>query len=163
MDHSEDLTETYKQTTVHIIETLQPLIDEGQYLHSISFSMALERILLMLTTDLTYDDPGIFENIIIEQAQCRDMHEAFNMWLNNQIIFIFSATTNKRFVNFDNFITHNFIMYLICLEKYSRSYICRPIEDTFGQLSETTLALRQVANEVHSALPVFSRIFCQLR
>lgn len=98
MDFFEDLTEAYKQTTIHIIETLQPLIDEGQYLHSIPFSMALEKILLMLTTDLTYDDPGIFEKIIVEHVQCRDMHEAFNMWLNNQIIFVFSTTTNKRFV-----------------------------------------------------------------
>lgn len=96
MDFFEDLTETYKQTTIYIIETLQPLIDEG---HSISFSSALKEILLMLTRDLTYDDPGIFEKIVVEHSQCRDMHEAFNMWLNNQIVFVFSSTSDKRFVN----------------------------------------------------------------
>lgn len=57
------------------------------------------KIICLNHTDLTYDDPGIFEKIIVENAQCRDMHEAFNMWLNNQIIFVFSTTNNKRFVD----------------------------------------------------------------
>lgn len=98
------IPETYKQTAFEIIETLQSLsMDTGP----------LEKIIIMLATNLTFDDPGVVWDKIVADPEFRAMQLAFNLWLNNQVTSIYSNTENERY---DIFYVHLFLAFnIICV------------------------------------------------
>lgn len=97
MDMDDDTVDSYKQTAVHIIDTLQYAINSQGFLNPDN-CVSLEKLIEMITTNLIFDDPGILFKCAVQNPEHRLMQEAFNMWLNNQITYVFFHATKDRFV-----------------------------------------------------------------
>lgn len=95
MESDDEIIEKYKQDSEQIIKTLQ-FISDPKYFCSLQNCVALEKVLHMIATNLTFNDPGIFLNKILADPKSQQLQETFNMWLNNQIVFIYCNTENER-------------------------------------------------------------------
>lgn len=95
--HGEDPLRSNQAATQQIIETLNLILDPSAF-SSTSSSMALEKLLYMIQTNLTFDDTGIFFNINCQNPALRSMQLTFHVWLNNQLVYIAcnAQTTSLR-------------------------------------------------------------------
>lgn len=95
METDLELFESYQQNSIEIIDTLEFITDPTQF-SSISNCVSLEKVFHMISENLTFDDPGIFLNKILPDPKCKKFQETFNMWLNNQIIYVYTHTDYDR-------------------------------------------------------------------
>ena len=70
-----------------LMSSLTDFIESGQ-------NSRIQHILDMIRTDLTFDDPGLFEQETIYSEELRLQTTACNLWLMNQLIWI---TTLKSY------------------------------------------------------------------
>jgi hypothetical protein len=56
----------------------------------------IEHILDMIKTDLTYEDPGLFEPETIYSQPVRTQEAVCNMWLLNQLIYVITKPNYDR-------------------------------------------------------------------
>lgn len=85
--YGDDPVRSNRAASQQIIETLNLILDPSAF-SSTSASMALEKVLYMIQTNLTFDDTGIFFNINCQNQSDRAMQISFHLWLNNQLVYI---------------------------------------------------------------------------
>lgn len=85
----DSFTSKYLPAAKYIITKVQDILDSNSV-------ASLEHVLLMIKNDLTFDDPGLFSSYIQEDPDDKLIQHAFNVYLNNRILYILSKTQYKR-------------------------------------------------------------------
>lgn len=87
--YDDDPLRSNRAASQQIIETLNLILEPSAFASTPS-SLALEKVLYMIQTNLTFDDSGIFYSINCPNPSDRSVQVAFHLWLNNQLVYISS-------------------------------------------------------------------------
>lgn len=83
----DDPVRSNRAASQQIIETLNLILEPSAF-SSTPASMALEKVLYMIQTNLTFDDAGIFFSVNCQNPADRLIQVSFHVWLNNQLVYI---------------------------------------------------------------------------
>lgn len=81
MDVDDENESSIKQVSIYLIQCFQGITNQPNSVAKLDF------VLKKITTNLTFDHPGMFAESILLVERVRQMQDATVMWLINEVIY----------------------------------------------------------------------------